>query len=159
MPVTAFPDGLLKGATTPRQLAEKARTNPQETARLLQNGSVARWYQSNGWTYPITGPAATGLALVQQYFEVLGLTMPTRVELRTSAVTLRGAAGGTARGGVVLGASEKRPIYVTPGRSTLADGRPNGIQGPGGRYSPECGDGTCLLRPDASRRVVGAGEW
>lgn len=112
VPVTAFPDGLLKGAETPRQLAEKARANPQETARLLENGAVARWYQCNGWTYPITRPAATGLALVQQYFEALGLTMPTRVELRTGAVTLRGAPGGKAQGRVVLAALEKRPIYA-----------------------------------------------
>lgn len=112
VPATPFPDGVLKGAQSQRQLAEKIRANPPEAARLLENGSVARWYQCNGWTYPIPGPAATGLALVQQFFEALRLTIPPRVELRTSEVTLRGAAGGTTRGRVVLNTSEKRPIYA-----------------------------------------------
>jgi hypothetical protein len=80
VPVTPFPDGVLKGAQTPRQLAEKAKTNPQEVAALLENGSVERWFQRNGWTYPITVPRVSGLAAVQQYFEALGLTTPPRVE-------------------------------------------------------------------------------
>jgi hypothetical protein len=112
VPVTPFPDGALMGAQTPRQLAEKARAAPHEAARFLENGSVARWYQCNGWIYPITGPAATGLAVVQQYFEALGFTTPTQVELRTTTVALQAAAGGTTQGCVVLSTSEKRPIYA-----------------------------------------------
>ncbi|MGH7225713.1 MAG: hypothetical protein ACRELF_21045, partial [Gemmataceae bacterium] len=112
VPVTPFPDGDLKGAQTPRQFAEKGQATPQEMARLLENGSVARWYECNGWTYPIAGPATTGSAIVQQYLEALGLTTPTRVELRTSAVTLQGVAGGTTQGRVVLSTSEKRPIHA-----------------------------------------------
>lgn len=112
VPVTPYPDGELKGAQTPKQLAEKGRAAPAEMARLLEDGSVARWYQCNGWAYPVTGPRATGLASVQQYFEVLGLTTPTRVELHTTVVNLQGAAGGKTQGRLVLSTSEKRPIYA-----------------------------------------------
>jgi hypothetical protein len=112
VPVTPFPHGALQGAATPRQLAEKARTALPEAARLLEDGSVARWYQANGWAYPIAGPAATGLAAVQQYFEALGLTPPPHVELRNREVTLRGTAGGMTCGQLVLGTPEKRPIYA-----------------------------------------------
>jgi prefoldin subunit 5 len=113
VPVTAFPNGVLRGAQTPRQLAEKARTALQETGRLLQDGSVARWYQSNGWTYPITGPVATGLAAVQQYFEALGVTAPPRVKLRTSEVTLQGIPGRTTRGCLVMETPDRRPVYAS----------------------------------------------
>jgi hypothetical protein len=112
VPVTPFPHGVAQGAQTPRQFAEKAGTALQETTRLLEDGSVARWYQSNGWTYPVLGPAATGVAAAQQYFEALGLSAPPRVELRSTAVTLRGAAGGMASGQLVLATAENRPVYA-----------------------------------------------
>jgi hypothetical protein len=112
VPVTPFPDGVLKGAQTPRQLAEKARTALQETTRLLEEGAVARWYLCNGWTYPITGPSAKGLAAVQQYFEALGLTTPPRVELRTGELTLQGVPGQMTWGRLVVGTAEKRPVYA-----------------------------------------------
>jgi hypothetical protein len=88
-----FPDGILAGALSPRQLAEKAREAPKEAAALIENGAVARWYQANGWTYPVQGPSALGVAAVQQFFEALGLVKPPVVELSQDAIALRGAPG------------------------------------------------------------------
>ena len=88
-----FPDGILAGAMSPRQLAEKAREAPKEAAALIENGAVARWYQANGWTYPVQGPTAGGVAAVQQLFEALGLVKPPVIELSQDAIALRGAPG------------------------------------------------------------------
>ena len=78
VPVLPFADGVLAGAVTPRQLAEKALKQPKEAAPLFESGSVATWYRKNGWAYPVPGPAASGLGAVQQFFEALGLTKPPR---------------------------------------------------------------------------------
>jgi hypothetical protein len=93
VPVKPFPNGVLSGALSPRQLAEKAKAHTAEAAVLIENGDVARWYEANGWTYPVQGPTASGIAAVQQLFEVLGLVKPPRVELREPAVTLAGKPG------------------------------------------------------------------
>ena len=88
-----FVEGILAGAISPRQLAEKAREAPKEAAALIESGAVARWYQANGWTYPVQGPTALGVAAVQQFFEALGLVKPPVVELSQDAIVLRGAPG------------------------------------------------------------------
>jgi hypothetical protein len=93
VPVKPFMEGVLAGANSPRQLAEKAKQNTKEAAALLENGAVARWYEANGWPYPVQGPTASGLAAVQQFFEVLGLVKIPKVDLRESAITLRGKPG------------------------------------------------------------------
>jgi hypothetical protein len=93
VPVQPFPEGVLAGALSPRELASKARAAPKEVAVLIERGVVARWYETNGWTYPVTGPTATGQAAVQQLFEALGLVRPPRVELGEKAIRLRGNPG------------------------------------------------------------------
>jgi hypothetical protein len=93
VPVKPFPEGILSGVRTPRQLAEKAKANVAAAAALIESGTVARWYESNGWTYPVQGPAASGLAAVQQLFEALGLVRSPKVDLSESTVTLRGNPG------------------------------------------------------------------
>ena len=55
------------------------RTQPKAAAPLLENGEVARWFEANGWTYPVDGPAARGVAAVQQFFESMGLSKPPLV--------------------------------------------------------------------------------
>src|SRR5207245_1389726 len=52
LPVKPFPDGVLAGAKTPRQVAEKAKADPKESASLFERGAVAQWYESNGWISP-----------------------------------------------------------------------------------------------------------
>jgi hypothetical protein len=86
VPVKPFPEGVLAGVTTPRQLAEKARAAAKEAAVLIQNGAVARWYESNGWKYPVRGPTAAGIGAVQQLFEALGLVTPPKVEISAAAL-------------------------------------------------------------------------
>jgi hypothetical protein len=62
-----------QGATSPHDLARRMRDNPKPAVALITNGEIALWFVSNGWTYPIVGQPAPGLACVQQYFEELGL--------------------------------------------------------------------------------------
>jgi hypothetical protein len=93
VPVVPFAEGALAGAQSPRQLAEKARAQPREAAALIESGAVASWYASNGWTYPVPGPTASGMAAVQQLLETLGLTKAPQVELSEDAIRLQGLPG------------------------------------------------------------------
>jgi hypothetical protein len=85
VPPRPFACGALAGARSPRQLAEQVRTAPGESARLFEDGSVERWYQANGWTYPVPAgtrnPAGAFLAAV-------GLAAPRpRSPIRSSAAS------------------------------------------------------------------------
>jgi hypothetical protein len=112
VPARAFPDGVLAGAVTPRQVAEKAKANPKAAAGYFESGAVARWYQSNGWEYPVQGPSAHGLGAVQQFFEALGLTTPPRIELSEEAVFFIGDPGDFLQHTFQIAAKEKRPVYA-----------------------------------------------
>jgi hypothetical protein len=70
-----------QGATSPRQIAERMRSNPKQAAPLLENGEISQWFQVNGWTYPVSGPPARGIAAVQQFFECMGLSKPPPLQL------------------------------------------------------------------------------
>ncbi len=127
--VAPFPDGVLAGAESPRQLAEKTRAAPREAAPLFENGAVAAWYEANGWTYPVRGPKATGVAGVQQFFEALGLAAPPRVELDRQHVYLEGPPGAALETALVVQTSEHRPVFahavaadpwITVGRAVLS---------------------------------------
>src|SRR5205085_10013231 len=72
-----------------------------------------KWYEENGWDYPIQGSAAAGLAAVQQFFEALGLAKPPRVELSEQAFNLRGRPGECLRTVLQVRALEKRPVIAT----------------------------------------------
>ena len=131
VPVEPFAEGVLAGAATPRQLARNAKAAPREAAALFESGAVRRWYEINGWDYPIHGPAASGLAAVQQFFEALGLTRPPTVEISEQTVLLRGEAGTRVEHVLRVQARENRAVYASavsdqpwlqPGRARL-DGR------------------------------------
>jgi hypothetical protein len=128
VPVKPFPEGVLAGALSPRQVAEKAKQSPKEAAPLIENGAVARWYEVNGWKYPVKGPTASGIAAVQQLFETLGLVKPPRVDLNESAITLSGRPGDRLEHAVTVTAQEKRPAvaygvsdqeWLTVGKTTF----------------------------------------
>jgi hypothetical protein len=125
VPVRPFPEGVLAGATTPRQLAEKAKAAPKEAAVLIQNGAVARWYESNGWKYPVRGPTAAGLGAVQQLFEALGLVTPPKVEIATRALDFQGGPGERLEQEVTVFTEEKRAVvaYATCDQQWLQVGR------------------------------------
>jgi hypothetical protein len=112
VPVKPFPDGALAGAISPRQVAERARAHPKAAAALFENGAVVRWYQDNGWIYPVEGPSASGLGAVQQFFEALGLTKPPKVELRESAIQFSGKVGEEFRRTLEATTPENRPIFA-----------------------------------------------
>lgn len=113
VPVKPFPSGVLAGARSPRQVAEKAKANPKDAGPLFENGAVANWYKDNGWTYPVKGAAASGLGAVQQFFEALGLTPPPKVEINERSVALKGQPGeALAPFNLEVKAQEKRPVYA-----------------------------------------------
>jgi hypothetical protein len=112
VPIKPYPDGPLAGAKTPRQVAEKAKANPKAAAVYFEKGKVAAWYQSNGWTYPVQGPSASGLGAVQQFFEALGLTPPPKVEINERSVALHGSVGDPLRHTLEVSSPEKRPVFA-----------------------------------------------
>ena len=93
VPVKPFPEGVLSGALSPREAAHKAREAPKEAGELIQSGALARWYEANGWTYPVLGPTATGVAAVQQWLEALGLVRTPRVDISEDTIRLSGRVG------------------------------------------------------------------
>src|SRR5262249_45836058 len=95
VPILPFPAGpfgtnVLAGAKTPREVALKARANPQEAAELFEQGVVKAWYQSNGWTYPVQDTQGKGKGAVQEFFEALGLAKPPQLEISTTSIVCEG---------------------------------------------------------------------
>ncbi len=113
VPVQPFAEGVLAGAITPRQIAEKAKKAPRDAAPLFESGAVARWYIRNGWTYPVQGPAASGIGAVQQFFEALGLTHPPKVAVRESSLAFEGKPGAGVFHTLDVFTAEKRPIFAS----------------------------------------------
>ncbi len=112
VPITPFGEGVLAGASSPRQLAELARKQPRESAPLFESGAVARWFERNGWPYPVQGPTAAGLAALQQFFEAMGLSAPPRLILAEAEVRLHGSPGTALEHPLTITAQERRLIYV-----------------------------------------------
>ncbi|MFM7151665.1 MAG: DUF5717 family protein [Gemmataceae bacterium] len=79
-----FPHAPYQGARTPQELARQMRDNPHAAAALFHSGDIARWFETNGWSYPILGAPAPGLAAVQQYFEELGLARAPQLTVSNS---------------------------------------------------------------------------
>jgi hypothetical protein len=108
-----FPRAPFQGAGSARALAERMREHPKQAVPLLENGEIARWFAANGWTYPVQGPTAKGVAAVQQFFEGMGLSKPPAVvpvetELRFSCVPPE-----VATGQVLLRTAAKKWVYAT----------------------------------------------
>jgi hypothetical protein len=113
VPPKPFPQGVLAGAVSPRQLAERAKARPKDAASFFENGEVAKWYQANGWMYPVRAPVASGLGAVQQFFEALGLSPAPRIVVSPSAISLRGRVGQPVDYSVRILTQEKRPVYAS----------------------------------------------
>jgi len=111
VPVKAFAEGVLAGASSPRDLVQKARAAPQAAAPLFENGAVARWYQANGWRYPVRSAPAAGIGAVQQYFEALGLLRPPKVELSEPAVALTAGPGEKAQHMLKLHGADNQIVW------------------------------------------------
>lgn len=113
VPVLPFPESVLQGAVSPRQLAEKARQHPQQAAELFENGAVQRWYESNGWSYPVLGPAGSGLGAVQQFFEALGLVKAPPVTISDREVRWHAQPGQRVSKVLVVRGPENKPVFAT----------------------------------------------
>jgi hypothetical protein len=107
-----FPKPPFQGAANPREMAERMRTQPKPAVPLLEGGEVARWFAVNGWTYPVLGPTAKGVAAVQQFFEGMGLSKPPPVALSDAQVSLSCFAGETAAGQITLRTEAKKWVYA-----------------------------------------------
>jgi len=112
VPIKPYPDGVLAGALTPRNIAEKAKAQPKESAALFEKGAVARWFKDNGWIYPVQGPSASGLGAVQQFFEALGLATAPKLEISQRALSFRGDAGQSLQATLEVRTPEKRPVFA-----------------------------------------------
>ena len=117
IPVRPFPSGThandaLAGVKSPRELALKAKTHPQEAAVLFEQGAVKAWYASNGWTYPVEGTQASGKSAVQQFFEALGLTKPPLLEINTERLVCQGKVGQRLTLRVKIRTKESRVVYA-----------------------------------------------
>jgi len=112
VPIKPYPDGVLAGALTPRNIAEKAKAHPKEAAALFEKGAVAQWFKDNGWTYPVQGPSASGLGAVQQFFEALGLASAPKLEISQRSLSFRGDAGQSLQATIEVRTPEKRPVYA-----------------------------------------------
>ena len=141
IPVRPFPKGSganesLAGVRTPRELAVKAKACPKEAGVLFEQGAVKAWYASNGWTYPIQGSDGMGAGAVQQFFEVLGLTKPPRLEIDTGFLMFRGKIGESHVTRVCdFRTQDAKPSSRTPGQSGLGEARPGQIPGQQGADS------------------------
>jgi len=112
VPVVPFQLMPLSGAIIPRQIATKAKANAKESAILFENGSVAKWYEVNGWSYPVQGPSASGVGAIQQYFEALGLTPPPKTFINQTVVNLEGSPRQELAFDLTVGTEEKRPVFA-----------------------------------------------
>jgi hypothetical protein len=101
-----------QGAGSPRALAERMRANPKPAVSLLENGEVGRWFQANGWTYPVRGATAQGVAAVQQFFECMGLSKPPPLQLSEHEFQARCAPPEVVRGQVTLRTPAKKWVYA-----------------------------------------------
>ncbi len=110
---TPFTAGPFKGVRSQRELAERMKVKPKEAAPLLENGDIAKWFAANGWTFPIQGVPVRGVAGVQQFFEMMGLSKPPPVQVTPAEVRASGAYPKPLRGQVTLQTPGKRWVYAS----------------------------------------------
>ncbi len=108
-----FPRAPFTGAASARALAERMRQHPKQAVPLLENGEIARWFAANGWTYPVEGPTAKGVAAVQQFFEGMGLSKPPVVAPSQAEFHFSCIPPETAGGRILLRTNVKKWVYAT----------------------------------------------
>ena len=74
--------------------------------------AVARWFASNGWTYPVQGPTVAGIGGVQQFFEALGLARAPKVDISTDKIELKGDGGQDLSATIDVTTQEKKVVYA-----------------------------------------------
>ncbi len=119
------------GATSPRGMAERMRTNPKQAVPLLENGEVQRWFEANGWKYPVAGAPARSIGSVQQFFESLGLSKPPPLMLSETELRFQVTAPEVTHGQVALRTTTKKWVYaqVSSDAAWLRPSKPS-VSGP-----------------------------
>jgi hypothetical protein len=112
--VAAVPFGKppLQGAMNPRDLAARMRANPKPAVPLLESGEIAAWFAANGWTYPVPGAAARGVAAVQQFFEYMGLSKPPLLSVSEPELHFDCNAGEPAGGQLSVRTEARKWVYA-----------------------------------------------
>jgi hypothetical protein len=107
-----FPRPPFQGVAAPREIAEQMRAQPKAAVPLLESGDLARWFDQNGWAFPIVGQPAKGVAAVQQFFEGMGLSKPPPLHLSSIETRLSCPTTEVARGHVTLGTTVRKWVYA-----------------------------------------------
>jgi hypothetical protein len=107
-----FPCQPFQGVGSPRELAERMRSQPKVAVPLLESGEIASWFAANGWAYPVAGSRANGVAAVQQFFEGMGLSKPPTVNLLEENVQLFCEAGEKVLGQIGLRTDARKWVYA-----------------------------------------------
>lgn len=110
--VQPFGSAPFQGVSSPREMAERMRLHPKPAVPFLESGEIARWFEVNGWTYPVSEPAAPGVAAVQQFFEGMGLSKPPVIQLSTSEVAESCLAGEIVQGQLTLRTTARKWVYA-----------------------------------------------
>jgi hypothetical protein len=111
-PKAAYPNDVLAGVRSPRELAVRSKKSPKEAGMLFELGAVKAWYASNGWIYPVKAPDSQGVAAVQQFFEALGLTEPPRLEIDADCLALTGKVGQVLSTWLTVRSKDAKPVYA-----------------------------------------------
>src|SRR5262249_14422147 len=73
-----------------------------------------RWFKANGWTYPVAGQPAKGVAAVQQFFECMGLSKPPPLQLSEEEFRFLCTPPDVVQARVTLRTTAKKWVYVQP---------------------------------------------
>ncbi|MSU78251.1 MAG: hypothetical protein EXS16_09160 [Gemmataceae bacterium] len=101
-----------QGVRTQRDFAEKMRLQPKAAVPILESGEAQRWFEQNGWTYPVSGKQVKGVGGVQQFFEGMGLSKPPDVQLSQKEFRFTCKHQDTLRGQVTLSTDVKKWVYA-----------------------------------------------
>jgi hypothetical protein len=110
--VVPFGRGPFQGAISPRDIAERMRASPKAAVPFLENGDIAAWFATNGWTYPVPGATARGVAAVQQFFEHLGLSKPPPLTLSDPVRQFTCEPGEPVPGKLMLRTTARKWVYA-----------------------------------------------
>src|SRR5437868_6171877 len=55
-----YPTAPFQGVKAQRELAERMKAQPKAAVPVLESGEVRRWFETNGWTYPVAGAEMHG---------------------------------------------------------------------------------------------------
>jgi hypothetical protein len=107
-----FQQAPFQGVRAKREMAERMIRQRKAAAQVLEGGAIGKWFELNGWNFPVRGTPAKGVAGVQQFFECLGLSRPPVVQLSQTEASYAVGDAALQRGQVVLSTGEKKWVYA-----------------------------------------------